>query len=135
MDKIKITGKRSTKKKSPRKAQAPTDQWRNVTAAQASGEGSSLSSHSLASGIYLQKLITTRQQDDQINQHYLRNEGIEDHTYLATDEDEQMAAAALLATHNLDSESHEDYGSWWSVKWSKLLGKGAGQKQRVLYQW
>jgi hypothetical protein len=60
MDKIKINGKRSTKK-SPQKAQAPTDQWRNVTATQARGKGSSPSSHLLASGIYLQKLVTTWQ--------------------------------------------------------------------------
>jgi hypothetical protein len=55
--------------------------------------------------------------------------------YVASSKDEQMAAAALLATHNLDFESHEDYGSQWSIKWSKLLGKGEGQKRRALYQW
>jgi hypothetical protein len=134
MDTIKITGKNITKKRSPRKARAPVDQWRNVSATQASGEGCSLSTHALASGIYLQTLILTRLQDDEIQRHYLGGEGIEDHIYLG-DEDDQAAASAFLAVHNLDFESSQDYRSRWSVKWSKTTGKNGGQKRRVLYQW
>ena len=55
--------------------------------------------------------------------------------YLMSSENEQMATTPLLATHNLDFESCKDFGSWWSIKWSELLGKGEGQKWHALYQW
>jgi hypothetical protein len=55
--------------------------------------------------------------------------------YREHSEEDQQAAAVLLATHHLDLESRERPGCRWSIRWSKSSGKGTKATKRELYQW
>ncbi|KIJ38649.1 hypothetical protein M422DRAFT_258767 [Sphaerobolus stellatus SS14] len=59
---------------------------------------------------------------------------IEDHHFAPSNPVQQNEAASILMTHSLDSDSLEDIGSRWSVKWSKKTGKGEKEEHRTLYQ-
>ncbi|KIJ39368.1 hypothetical protein M422DRAFT_257987 [Sphaerobolus stellatus SS14] len=57
---------------------------------------------------------------------------IEGHHFAPSNPVQQNEAASILMTHSLDSDSMEDIGSRWSVKWSKKTGKGKKEERRTL---
>jgi hypothetical protein len=126
----------SSNARKPRKPRAPRNTFVNISAEQASGSKVSLSAHSIASEIYLEKLTLTEEQRTQIKAKYQDGQEIEDITFNPTDGTEQLAAAALLGTNHLDIDSRESLENRWSVKWGRSTGgKRNGQTRRVLYQW
>jgi hypothetical protein len=88
----------------------------------------------MAAKVYIDKLNLTEEQKSQILILYAQNI-IEDSTYFAHNEQQQIAATALLASHNLDFDVRECLASQWSIKWGVNSGKGPAADRRVLYQW
>lgn len=115
--------------KNPQNSKGPTDIWRNTTT-----QKSSLSLHRIAAKVYIQKLSLTSEQSEKIQLLYTQNQP-EDFIYSPDDKAEQIAATALLATHNLDFDARESLASRWSIKWGVNSGKGDTQDRRVLFQW
>ena len=113
----------------PQNSKGPVDIWRNSTS-----QATPLSPHRMAAKIYIEKLNLTVEQKSQMLRLYSHNT-IEDSTYFPDKENEQIAATALLATHNLDFDARECLASRWSIKWGVNSGKGPAADQRVLYQW
>jgi hypothetical protein len=102
-------------------------------------EKTQLNSRQTVSDVPIQKLILTNAQLDGIKQLHARNETVSMEFYAGGDnvKEAQESAAALMASHGLDTESRDDPCSKWSARWSTLSSKtaGPGQTRRVLFQW
>jgi hypothetical protein len=109
--------------------------FRNVTAAQASGERNTISVRSMAAKVYMEHLVLTPDQKDQIEMLYDTPGQIRDIQYRWNIDEEQVAAAAELAVLGLDTHLREALDSRWSVHWANGERKGAQDIRRVLYQW
>ena len=83
--------------------------------------------------IYFEKLHLTVEQKSQMLRLYSHN-AIKDSTYFPDNENEQIAAMALFATHHLDFDARECLASCWSIKWGVNSGKGPAADQSA-YQW
>lgn len=123
----------SASKPNPRNSKKSANIWRNI--GPAGPQSNPLSSHSIASQVYLHKLDLTAEQNEKI-QHLYNNSRTEDSTYLPESESEQIVATALLATYHLDFDARASLASRWSIKWAVFSGAtGNKQNRRVLYQW
>jgi len=69
----------------------------------------------MAAKIYIDKLNLDQEQKSQI-QHIYTTEDIQDHTFFADNESQQISAAALLAANQLDFDACESLASRWSIK-------------------
>ncbi|KAI1781670.1 hypothetical protein LXA43DRAFT_977973 [Ganoderma leucocontextum] len=54
--------------------------------------------------------------------------------YNAHNEDQQIAAASLLAQLGLDLDARNSLGNRWSVRWSRKTGRKGQETRRTLYQ-
>lgn len=89
--------------------------------------------HELSS-IPLQHLDLEDDQRTQIRALYKENK-IFEQTYRQTNNKDQLAAAAVLASYRLESSSMYSIGNKWKIQWSQKTGKGDGKVIRALYQW
>lgn len=108
-----------------------SDPFITVTASQANREKGGLSSRSAASQLYINELKPTPQQKKSIQTLYEENRGF-DNMYRCLDDNEQVEAAALLASLGLDTDTRESVANRWHVRWTN--GK-RDDTHRVLYQW
>lgn len=92
-----------------------------------------MSSRRFAAQVYTNKLVLNTEQRQEIDQIYQRKD-VDDFTYFEGQE-QQVTAAALMATHHLDFDARESLASRWSIKWSAESGKGNKKSRRVLLQW
>lgn len=107
------------------------DIFRNVTAAQASGQHNTISVRSAASAVYIEHLVLTSIQKASIITMYNTPHQIPDTHYRSDSVSDQVAASAQMTRHGLDTASRGALDNRWSIHWS-----GAdGQHKRVLYQW
>ncbi|KZT02331.1 uncharacterized protein LAESUDRAFT_662002 [Laetiporus sulphureus 93-53] len=110
--------------------------WQNLSVKQASGEKGGLTSHSIASEVYIQKLMLNEGQKKAIVDLYAGGQPPLSREFHADNQSEQRDAAALLAMHDLDWESQKTLANRWSVRWTRVSGekKKATQMRRVLLQ-
>lgn len=126
------SGSQHTSKKShknPRK-----DPFIIVTPREASGRHVDLSSRRVAAQIYLDHLRPTAHQRSQIEDLYEAGHAFE-HLYRCLDQEDQLSAAALLASLGLDTDTRESVANRWHTRWSQPSGQNAEKTWRVLYQW
>jgi len=88
----------------------------------------------MAAKIYIDKLNLDQEQKSQI-QHIYTTEDIQDHTFFADNESQQISTAALLAANQLDFDARESLASRWSIRWRVISGKGKMVDCQILYQW
>lgn len=111
--------------------QPPKDPFINLTAGQAKREKGQLSARSVASQLYIKELKGTKEQEKTIHTLYNEGQGF-DTLYGCLSENDQLNAAALLASLGLDVDTRESVANRWHVRWA--TGKNEST-QRVLYQW
>ena len=88
------------------------------------------------SDVPLDHLILTVAQRDEIDRLYSDGNSTFTSSYDSASEQDQLAAAALLAAHRLDIDARECASNKWNVAWSITSGgKEVEQTYRVLYQW
>lgn len=129
----------AAKPQAPQKARSqPTRQVRgfvNPGAEEVSGQGSQKLRPELTD-LYLNYLVLTSTQKSQVDALYNASK-----TYLqtfdATSPDEQVCAAAFLATSWLDEDGRECYNNKWAVRWSGRSAKKVYEAKMnwILYQW
>lgn len=108
-----------------------SDPFVMVTASQANKEKGGLSSRSVASQLYIHELKPTPQQKKAIHTLYEEGHGF-DNLYQCLNDEEQVQAAALLASLGLDTDTRESVANRWHVRWTS--GK-RDDTHRILYQW
>lgn len=111
--------------------QPPKDPFVNVTSSQAKREKGTLSARSVASQLYIKELKATKEQEQTIHTLYSEGCGF-DTLYGCLNEEDQVNAAALIASLGLDIDTRESVANRWHVRWA--TGKSEST-QRVLYQW
>lgn len=112
------------------------DPFRAVSAQEASRSKDNkptLTTRREASSIYIDFLHLNSPQLQAIEDLYEASQ-TEEHQFRPMKE-EQVKAAACLASHRLDLSARELVSNRWSIKWSKKSGKGVKETKRVLYQW
>ncbi|KIJ29530.1 hypothetical protein M422DRAFT_269065 [Sphaerobolus stellatus SS14] len=115
--------------------------WAHVTAAEARGDTVEVTAKQSATQIPWKVLDWNSKRSEILNAKYMAFEQgspeneIEDYTFLSTDNIQQNEAGGILAMHGLDEASVEDISSRWSIRWSRISGKGDKAERRVLYQW
>lgn len=102
-----------------------------VSASQANKEKGGLSSRSVASQLYIHELKPTSHQKKTILALYEENQGF-DNVYRCLNEEDQVNAAALLASLGLDTDTRESVANRWHVRWTN---GDRNDTRRVLYQW
>lgn len=105
-----------------------------VTPLEASGAHVDLSSRRVGAQIYLDHLRPTECQRSEIERLYAAGLAFE-HLYRCLDQDDQLSAAALLASLGLDTDSRESLTNRWHTRWSQPSGQNKEKTWRVLYQW
>lgn len=105
-----------------------------VTPLEASGAHVDLSSRRVGAQIYLDHLRPTECQRSEIERLYAAGHAFE-HLYRCLDQDDQLSAAALLASLGLDTDSRESLTNRWHTRWSQPSGQNKEKTWRVLYQW
>ena len=89
-----------------------------------------------ASQVYIKELGLTEEQSTAVSALYEQNK-IHTSKYDPNSEEDQLAAAVLLAEIALDANSQDSLGNRWSKKWSsgEVSGRRVEKTRRVLYQW
>lgn len=111
------------------------DPFRNLNAAQASRQKNTISIHEVHGKVYVDQLVHTEQQKQQIAVLYDGNASPWDTQYLADSVDDQTMARAALQHLKLDALSLEALDNRWSTVWNNKKQKGKKENLRVLYQW
>ena len=109
--------------------------FRHVTAAQASGQRTTISVHSLAARVYMDHLVLTPDQKCKIESLYDTPGQIHDTLYRWNASEDQVMAMAELAFLGLDEHSRKALDNRWSVHWASREMGGKNDIRRVLYQW
>ena len=109
--------------------------FRNMTAAQASGQRSTISVHSAAARVYIDHLVLTLEQKQELEVLYDTPGQICDTLYHWNSSEDQATAAIELAALGLDDNSKKALDSRWSVHWASGETNKRNEIRRVLYQW
>lgn len=86
------------------------------------------------SKVYLEQLSLDPRQKKEIDAIYCEGKAAV-HKFDVDNEEDQLAASAILAANLLDVDALEALQNKWSCRWSKTDGEGRAETQRVLYQW
>ena len=106
-----------------------------VSPEEARREKVAVSARRAASKVYIKELGLTAKQNTEVLALY-DSGGIPSFQYDPLSDEDQMAAAVLLAEIALDEDAQGAVGNRWSTKWSEESGgKKVASTKRVLYQW
>ena len=107
----------------------------HVTAAQASGQQTTISIHSLAARVYMGYLVLMPDQKCKIESLYDTPGQIHDTLYRWNVIEDQVTAMAEFAFLGLDEHLRKGLDNRWGVHWASGETGGKNDIQRVLYQW
>lgn len=123
----------SRRKKPTKKAGATFKGFVHLGAAEASRAQPTKIPRALSS-IYTKYLFLTDDQRGKIDEIHAGGK-ITSQEFEACEIEQQLTAAALLASYRLDIESRECLANKWVIRWSREGGEGPETAYRVLYQW
>lgn len=101
---------------------------------EASREKVPLTALRLSSEVYVKYLWLTDKQLTEVQELYTGTATCSN-IYDARNEEQQIAAAALLAQLGLDLDARSSLGNRWSIRWSRKTGRKGSETRCALYQW
>nr|VWO97430.1 Linoleate diol synthase [Ganoderma boninense] len=86
-----------------------------------------------SSDVYIKHLWLTDDQLAQVQELYVKKV-TSNHVYTTRTDEQQIAAASLLAQLALDLDAQNSLGNRWSIRWSRKTGRKGQETRRALYQ-